>query len=86
MKRYLALVFASAFALACPHPLLAAPSPFDGTWSVTLDCPSNTEKSGALGYSYSFSAQVENGVLAGQHGAENAPGSLKISGPILSNT
>ena len=46
------------------EPVKSDVSRFDGTWSVTLDCPTHTD--GALGYMYQFSAQVKNGVLYGQ--------------------
>jgi hypothetical protein len=53
---------------------------FDGTWEVTLICPTHTD--GALGYTYRFFAQVKDGFLRGQHGTEGRPGWLTLDGGI----
>jgi len=62
----------------------AAPraSRYDGTWDVTIDCPSSSEASGAKGYTYRFPATVTDGALVALHGTEGAPGSLRIEGVI----
>jgi hypothetical protein len=52
---------------------------------VRLNCPSNTEESGAKGYSYQFTANVTSGVLVGSYGTEGTPGSRRIEGPIRSD-
>jgi hypothetical protein len=60
----------------------AAPAPttqFDGAWMTTLSC--NTA-SGALGYSYQFTAQVKNGHYRGEHGTPGQPGSIEYDGTI----
>lgn len=56
---------------------------FDGEWSVRLDCPSNTESSGAKGYIFDFTAHVKSGVIKAQHGEEGKPASLTLDGTIL---
>ena len=60
----------------------AAQSQFDGHWNVRIFCPSNTEESGARGYSYNFPAKVESGIISGSDGEEGTAGSLKIEGQI----
>ncbi len=67
---------APAFGQAVPA------SRFDGDWVGNIDCPSNTEESGAKGYRYQFPAVVKDGVFAASVGAENSPGSLRVEGPI----
>jgi hypothetical protein len=80
------LVFAAAlFIVALPSLVKADQSQFDGTWSVTLTCPSNTEPSGALGYTYQFAASVKEGMLVGQFGVDGKPSSVKITGQIQTN-
>ena len=55
---------------------------FDGAWRVVISCPAHTDDAaGARGYSYGFPAQVKD-VLHAQRKAEDAPGSLRIDGPI----
>jgi hypothetical protein len=70
--------------LASLGPVGAAPraTRYDGAWEVVIDCPSNSESTGAKGYSYRFPAVVKDGTLVGTHGAEGAPGSLKVEGTI----
>jgi len=77
----LALLLTSALPLGVAY---AQPesSQFDGDWMVRISCPSNTEESGAKGYSYEFPARVEGGILAGSHGAEGTAGSLRIEGRV----
>jgi hypothetical protein len=56
---------------------------FDGAWRVVISCPAHTDDAaGARGYRYGFPAQVKDGVLHAQRKAEDAPGSLRIDGPI----
>ena len=71
--------------VAAYAPTFAQPAPasrFDGDWVGNIDCPSNTEESGARGYRYRFPAMVKDGVFAASIGSENSPGSLHIEGPI----
>ena len=76
------------FVFAVPTLTAAQPSQgngaarFDGDWLVTMSCPSNTERSAALGYKRQFPAQVKDGVLRGEIGAADAAGWLRIEGPI----
>jgi hypothetical protein len=58
---------------------------FDGNWDVRIYCPSNSEESGAKGYTFEFPARVVNGELSGSHGEEGSAGSLHIEGPINSD-
>ncbi|MGI9027125.1 MAG: hypothetical protein ACR2GP_16430 [Burkholderiaceae bacterium] len=60
-------------------------SRFDGDWTVSIDCPSNTEESGAKGYRFQFPAVVKDGVLAASVGMEGWSASLRIEGPIRSD-
>jgi hypothetical protein len=55
---------------------------FDGEWTITMSCPSNTEKSAARGYKRQFPARVKDGVLSGEIGAADMPGWLRIDGRI----
>ena len=52
---------------------------FDGKWNVTLVCP--TDKT-AQGYTYRFVAEVESGVLHGEHGTPGKPGWVALDGSI----
>lgn len=76
-----------SFAALTPLAVVAqAPqSQFDGKWNVRISCPSNTEDSGAKGYSYDFLASVENGALSGSYGEQGAAGSLRIEGQIYAD-
>jgi caspase domain-containing protein len=58
------------------------PARFDGTWNVTVDCPAYNR---AAGYTLRFLAQVKDGALHGQHGVTGQPGSLTLTGKILSD-
>ena len=60
-------------------------SRFDGNWTEIIDCPSNTEESGARGYHFQFPATIKDGVLAASVGVEDTPGALRIDGPIRSD-
>jgi hypothetical protein len=79
---FLALLAGSASMLPCAAFAQVAQNPFDGSWIGRISCPSNTEESGAKGYSYDFPTSVENSLLSGAHGEEGSAGSLKIEGHI----
>ncbi len=74
-----------------PEPAPAAPASapttnrFDGDWTIRIDCPANTESSGAKGYAYDFPASVLNGRLFGSRGAQGSAGSLQVEGTIAPN-
>jgi hypothetical protein len=53
---------------------------FDGTWTVTVACAPLAE--GAAAYKFDFVAQVKDGFLRGEQGAEGTPGWLRLQGPI----
>jgi len=53
---------------------------FDGNWAVTMVCGPTAD--GARGYSWSFWAQVANGMLRGLYGTEGRPPWLRLEGPI----
>jgi hypothetical protein len=79
----LLLLLALAGVAAAQDPKGAADaSRFDGAWAGVISCPAHVEDTGARGYSYAFAARVKDGVFHAQHRNENAPGSLKIDGPI----
>ena len=78
----LALLASSAALLPVAVLAQVEQSQFDGKWSVRISCPSNTEESGAKGYSYDFPASVVNGALTGSHGEAGTAGSLRIEGQI----
>jgi len=86
--RFRSSIFAALFSIAAASPVLGqpsasiAPSRFDGDWTVTMSCPSNTEKSAARGYKRQFPAQVKGGVLRGEIGVAESAGWLRIEGPI----
>ena len=67
--------------LGASAPALAAPSPFDGPWSVTLSCPSSADGK-ALAFSYEFPAEVRDGTLHGERGKPDEPGWFRLDGPI----
>ena len=84
MRRACYLFVAAAF-LASHCVALAADedtSRFDGTWSVTLTCPSYHEDEDAKGYVHRFPAAVKAGVLRGTHATAGQPGWHFLSGPI----
>lgn len=79
------LVFAICLAVSAARSqthVAPSSSPFDGVWKVRIACPSNTEDSGAKGYTYEFPATVANGFLSASHGVEGTAGSLRIEGSI----
>ncbi len=59
---------------------LAAPTAYDGTWNVTVVCPTHTD--GALGYKLDFVAHVKDGFVRGEQGTEGSSGWLRLQGPI----
>jgi len=76
-------LFAFSAGVTAQSPSSAAPAGrFDGAWNVTINCPSNSEASGARGYEYRFPAVVREGVIAGTHGEESTNGWLHIEGAI----
>jgi hypothetical protein len=79
MRRYVLIVSAVLLVLSNGVPAQAETSQFDGTWKVTLTCDPTAS---APGYTYKFIAKVKGGMLLGQHGEENKPNSLKITGQI----
>jgi hypothetical protein len=56
---------------------------FDGNWAVTMVCGPTAD--GARGYSWSFWAQVANGMFRGVYGTEGRPPWLRLEGPIAPN-
>lgn len=63
--------------------LAAGPTPFDGEWSVTLDCPFHeNDKNDAKGYRYQFPATVKNGAFRGSQGKEGEPSWFLLTGTI----
>jgi class 3 adenylate cyclase len=58
----------------------ASAARFDGAWNVNVDCAATPD--GALGYRLDFVAQVKDGFLRGDHGAEGTPGWLRLEGAI----
>ena len=55
---------------------------FDGNWSLTVECPKDAT---ALGYSYTLSTDVKDGVLHGEHLTSDVPGWMVIDGKIGSD-
>ena len=60
-----------------------AAGPFDGTWSVTQDCP--TAPDGALGYKFLFDVTIKDGELVGQYGNKAQGPFETLSGRINSD-
>ena len=82
LKRALAL---AALALCLPAASLAAPTPFDGAWNVTLRCPPHNDDDEAKGYTHRFPAQVVDGEMRGTHGEEGEPGWHLLYGTIAAD-
>jgi hypothetical protein len=62
---------------------VATSSPYDGEWSVVLDCTDTQDKSGLVkGYQFTFHVTIANGKLQGQYGAKGAPASVVYSGEV----
>jgi hypothetical protein len=53
---------------------------FDGTWDVVVICPA--EPDGAKAFTLRYKAEVKNGVMHGQYGIKDQPGSQSMDGPI----
>ena len=61
----------------------AAPSKFDGHWSVSLVCDDVRENGVfAKGYTFKFIADVKDGRLTGQYGETGLPSSLTLQGRV----
>lgn len=61
----------------------ATGSAYDGTWSITLNCPSLESRQGPVqGYEFSFPATIAAGKLVARHGSEGAPSSLAYEGQV----
>lgn len=78
MAARLGLLFSAA--LIASTSAVAASSPFDGTWNVSVQCAQAAD--GAEAYNWSFPAQVRNGFMRGQRGAPGGINSSSISGQI----
>ena len=57
----------------------AGAGPFDGAWSVEVDCP---DVGDVRGYNWRFSAQVASGVLTGHYQSPTNSGMGSLSGRI----
>ena len=57
----------------------AGAGPFDGAWSVEVDCP---DVGDVRGYNWRFSAQVASGVLTGHYQSPTSSGMGSLSGRI----
>jgi len=66
-------VFAALLTLACAG-AQAQPSPFDGTWNVTMTCPPHDDDENTKGYTHRFPVEVASAQLRGIHGNEGEPG------------
>jgi hypothetical protein len=65
-------------------PAAAQPTPFDGTWSVTLTCSPHTgQDDDAKGYTHRFDGTVSEGRLEATHGQKDQPGWHLLHGRIL---
>lgn len=72
-----------ALTLVALSPAALAAGPFDGTWSVTQDCPAAPD--GARGYQFRFDVTVTDGNLLGHYGIEGRGASETLSGRIEPN-
>ena len=74
----------TAFAVIVPDKTSRAAagsaSRFDGRWKVAVSCPKHED--GALGYTVDLAANVKEGLLRGEFGAEGKPGWLLLQGEI----
>jgi hypothetical protein len=68
-----------ALALAPFDRGLAAGGPFDGVWSVEVDCPNVGD---VEGYSWSFPAEVSSGFMSGVYRSETSSAMGHITGRI----
>jgi hypothetical protein len=74
------LLLGALVILASGRICIAQTTAFDGKWDVTLSCPRSLD--GAMPYSFDFPADVQNGVIHGDHGMSGQPGSLELDGTI----
>jgi Caspase domain len=58
---------------------IGTPHKFDGTWDITVGCPSDGK---ALGYSRTLTGTITNGRLHGEVLQEGTAGWLAINGPV----
>ena len=79
MKRHIFTVIVALLILSNGIPAQAGTSKFDGIWNLTLACEPTFN---VPGYTLKIVAQVKDGMFLGQHGEENNPGYLKITGQI----
>jgi hypothetical protein len=76
-------VVAALIAQIGTHALAQNATPFDGAWTVTLDCPTHKEGDDfAKAYREVFPAEVKAGALRGLLGAEGQPGCMLLTGKI----
>jgi hypothetical protein len=75
-------VMAAAGMVSLPLTTSLAAS-FDGNWDVVVICPA--EPNGAKAFTLRYKAEVKNGVLHGQYGTKDQPGSQSIDGQIEPN-
>lgn len=91
MKSFLKFISCAILAVMTFTPVFGqagastSPSRFDGNWIGTIDCPSNSEESGAKGYHFQFPVTIKDGVLAASGAVADSPASLRIDGPIRSD-
>jgi hypothetical protein len=68
---------------AAPAADRSAARRFDGVWDTTVSCPDVKEKGRLVkGYMLQFPVGIENGMLRGEHGAQNVSGWLSLEGRI----
>jgi hypothetical protein len=76
------LMMAAAGMVSLPLTTSLAAS-FDGNWDVVVICPA--EPNGAKAFTLRYKAEVKNGVIHGQYGTKDQPGSQSIDGQIEPN-
>ena len=74
----------AAIAIACQPAQAASEDPlrFDGSWSVTLNCPAHHDDDDARGYTHDFPAEIKGAALRGTHGSEGQPSWHLLTGDI----
>ena len=85
MAPFLKRVFVTALGLAASssQSIAAAPSPFDGRWSVVLVCSDTSDRNGLVkGYEYTFAVMIHEGAVKGEYGAPGHPASVVYSGHV----
>jgi hypothetical protein len=68
-----------ALAFGPVEPAIAAGGPFDGIWTVEVDCPSVGD---VEGYTWSFPAEVSSGFMSGLYRSETSSAMGHITGRI----